>query len=32
MSIGMDDEEIEEMTMEKWMDWTIRIDDVLFTA
>jgi hypothetical protein len=32
MSIGMDDKEIEEMTMEKWMDWTIQIDDVLFTA
>jgi hypothetical protein len=28
----MSEEEIEEMTMERWMDWTVRIDSVLFTA
>jgi hypothetical protein len=32
LSIGMSEEEIEEMRMERWMDCTVRVDDVLFTA
>jgi hypothetical protein len=28
----MTEEEVEETTIERWMDWAIRVDDLLFTA
>jgi hypothetical protein len=28
----MTEEDVEETTMERWMDWAIRVDDLLFAA
>jgi hypothetical protein len=32
LTIRMTEEEVEETTIERWMDWAIRVDDLLFAV